>query len=49
MDYRQPLLVRVLTHMQDFSELVKENSLAPTPVDRTKIPKVYPEQIGECP
>ncbi|XP_064385114.1 integrator complex subunit 13-like, partial [Halichondria panicea] len=32
--------------ISDFSELVKENSLAPTPVDRTKIPKVYPEQIA---
>ena len=32
--------------VQDFSELVLENLLYPMPVDRTKIPTVYPIQKG---
>ena len=32
--------------LQDFSEVVSDNLLSPIPVDRTKIPTVYPLQLG---
>ena len=36
-----------LITFQDFNELVHQNILVPCPIERTKIPTVYPVEKGK--